>query len=400
MSDNEKTYQRFSVDQRIEHLLLVISFFVLGLTGLPQKYPELGISEFFIRILGGVETVRFIHRFSAFVMMIQSLYHAIIIGYKVFVLRLKPTMLPGVKDLVDAIRMIRFNIGLSKNHPKMPRYNFMEKAEYWALIWGTVVMGITGFMLWNPIATAKVLPGQIIPAAKVAHGLEAVLAVAAILLWHFYNVHLKHFNWSIFTGRMTRHEMEEEHGEELQELEAPAQPEEPELLPAVREKRQLIFFPVVVITTLVFLFFVFFFINYEATAITTLPEAEWNVTPYSPQTPTPIPTATATTVPTAAPESEEAEEEPAAEAGSFTWTGEIGALFEQKCVSCHGAMGGLSVASLDDLLAGGNAGTAIVPGDAAAGSVIEIQEEGGHMGQFTPEELQMVQDWIAEGAPE
>ena len=259
MSEKEKTYTRFSVDQRIEHLLLIISFFVLGLTGLPQKYPQLGISEFTIRVLGGVEMVRFIHRFSAFVMMIQSLYHAIIIGYKVFVLKLKPTMLPNVKDVVDAIRMVRFNIGLSKNHPKMPRYNFMEKAEYWALIWGTVIMGITGFMLWNPIATAKVLPGQIIPAAKAAHGAEAVLAVLAILLWHFYNVHIKHWNWSIFTGKMTRHEMEEEHGEELEEIESQAAQAQPEVPQETREKRQLIFFPVVVAITLVFLFFVFFF---------------------------------------------------------------------------------------------------------------------------------------------
>ena len=88
------------------------------------------------------------------------------------------------------------------------------------MVWGTFIMIITGFMMWNPIATTNYLPGQFIPAAKVAHGGEAVLAALAIILWHFYHVHLRHFNKSMFIGKMTRHEMEEEHPAELALIEA------------------------------------------------------------------------------------------------------------------------------------------------------------------------------------
>ena len=101
---------------------------------------------------------------------------------------------------LDALQWFRYNLGMAEKPPKMPRYNFMEKAEYWAMAWGLVLMGLTGLMLWNPIATTNILPGTFIPAAKAAHGAEAVLAVLAIILWHFYHVHIKHWNWAMIKG--------------------------------------------------------------------------------------------------------------------------------------------------------------------------------------------------------
>lgn len=115
--------------------------------------------------------------------------------------------------------MVRFNLGKLKNHPLLPVYSFEDKAEYWAMVWGTLIMGLTGFIMWNPINTARLIPGDWIPAAKAAHGGEAILAVLAILVWHVYNVHLKTFNQAVFTGNLDRQQMEEEHGKELAEIE-------------------------------------------------------------------------------------------------------------------------------------------------------------------------------------
>lgn len=392
MSENEKTYVRFSVDQRIEHFILIFSFFVLGLTGLPQKFPLFPVSEFLLRILGGIETVRFIHRFSAFVMMIQALFHVLSVGYRLFVLRAKPAMLPTTKDIFDAVKQVGYNLGFSKERPKMDRFNFAEKAEYWALVWGTLIMGITGFMLWNPIATTQVLPGQIVPAAKAAHGAEAILAVLAIFLWHFYFVHIKEWNWSMFTGRLKRHQMEEEHAAELERLETRI--EEKPMPPEIREKRQMIFFPVAVLFTITFLFLVFFFTSYEETAIATLPEAEWEVEAFSPQTNTPIPTP----FPTATPEAGETAPG-VVDVSGLTWESEIQGLMQQKCFSCHGQLGGLNLETYDALLEGGTNGPAVVAGDPAAGTLVSVQEKGGHPGQFTPEELDLIKAWIAAGAP-
>ncbi len=81
-------------------------------------------------------------------------------------------------------------------------------------------MIITGFMMWNPIATARFLPGDFIPAAKAAHGGEALLAVLAIIVWHMYGVHIKHFNKSMFTGKISEEEMLDEHPLELADIKA------------------------------------------------------------------------------------------------------------------------------------------------------------------------------------
>ena len=234
MSESNQNYLRFQVAQRIEHLVLILSFTILGLTGLPQKYSLAPISQAIINGLGGIEAVRVIHRFAATIFVLEAVYHLVVVGYMVFVMRRKASMLPGIKDATDGMQWFFHNLGMRKDHPKMPRYNFGEKLEYWAMAWGLVLMGLTGFMLWNPLATANILPGQVIPAAKAAHGAEAVLAVLAIILWHFYNVHLKRWNWSMIRGTLSKEEMEEEHAQELEEIEKGPVYQAPE--PGVRKK--------------------------------------------------------------------------------------------------------------------------------------------------------------------
>ncbi|HEY6074600.1 MAG TPA: cytochrome b/b6 domain-containing protein, partial [Anaerolineales bacterium] len=187
----QRIYVRFPLARRIEHLLMLLSFATLGLTGLPQKYSTHPISAALISGLGGIENLRLIHHTAAIVMMLGTIYHILFVGYKIFVQRVRMSMLPGLQDLKDAIGAFLYNLGMRKTRPQMGRYTFEEKAEYWAFVWGAVVMGFTGFLMWNPISASKILPGEIIPAAKAAHGGEALLAVLAIIVWHMYGVHLK-----------------------------------------------------------------------------------------------------------------------------------------------------------------------------------------------------------------
>src|SRR5512139_3619366 len=133
-------------------------------------------------------------------------------------------------------------------------------------------MGLTGFMMWNPLSTTQILPGDFIPAAKAAHGAEAILAVLAIIVWHFYHVHIKHLNKSMFTGKLTRTEMLHEHPAELDQIEEGNAYRRP---PAkVLKRRQQVFFPVAAIFSLAFGFGIFKFANFETTAITTIPQGE------------------------------------------------------------------------------------------------------------------------------
>ena len=218
-SDDQITYRRFDISQRLEHFFFLLSFSILGLTGLIQKFSEAQVSDSLIGLLGGIENVRLIHHYSAIVMMIVSGYHVLALAYKVYVLRVRWTMLPLLDDLQHVFTDILYYLGLRKHRAYYGRYNYAEKAEYLAVVWGTVIMAITGFMMWNPLSTTKLLPGDFIPAAKAAHGAEAILAVLAIILWHFYHVHIKHLNKSMLNGKLTRTEMMHEHPAELAQIE-------------------------------------------------------------------------------------------------------------------------------------------------------------------------------------
>jgi cytochrome b subunit of formate dehydrogenase/mono/diheme cytochrome c family protein len=395
MNSPEKRFPRFDIVQRVEHLILLLSFTLLGLTGLPQKYSQAGVSQWVIAALGGIESVRIIHRVSATVFVLLSIYHFVMVGYKLFVLRKEASMLPGIQDLKDAFLAFGHNLGIVKNAPKMPRYNFTEKAEYWALLWGLVLMGVTGFMLWNPIATTRLLPGQFIPAAKAAHGGEAVLAVLAIIIWHFYHVHLKRWNWSMIKGSLSREEMEEEHALELEKLDA-AQTSL-EVGPQEIRRRMRIYLPVAGVVSVVGIVAVTYFITFEQTAITTLPPAE-QAQIYVPQTPTPFPP-TATPEPTSTPGAVAQNPAEGTQVAN-SWDNGIGAIFEDKCSVCHGKSGGLSLKVYADAMKGGSAGPVIVPGDPDNSLVINKVKGGDHPGKLTPDELKVIADWIKAGAPE
>jgi cytochrome b subunit of formate dehydrogenase len=267
-AQHQREFVRFRLAQRIEHIVLIASFSTLAVTGLIQKYSLNTFCDWLIRALGGIETTRLIHHGAAIVFVLQTIYHFVLMAYKVFVQHSEMAMLPGVKDALDALGELRYDLGLAKRRPVMPRYNYAEKMEYWAMLWGTLVMAATGFMLWNPVFITRLFPGQFIPAAKAAHGGEAVLAVLAIFVWHMYSVHLKRFNKAMWTGKMSREEMEEEHGEELARLEQGAVRPLPS--PAVVRRRQRIFVPVMAPIALLLVGGLVWLTNFEKSSITTV----------------------------------------------------------------------------------------------------------------------------------
>ena len=279
-----QTYERFPVWRRIEHIIMVLSFSTLGLTGIPQKYPSSTAGAAILQALGGIENLRYVHHTAAIIMMFGTAWHILVMGYSVFVMRDKMSMLPSLQDAKDGIQALFYNIGFVKEYPKMGRYTFEEKLEYWAFVWGAAVMGATGFLMWNPITSTRYLPGEFVPAAKAAHGGEAVLAVLAIIIWHIYGVHIKRFNKAMFTGLQTEAEMLHEHPLELDEIKAGSANRRPDR--ATIRKRQMIYFPIAAFLTLGMLAGIIGFINVEETALTTIePLTEPQI--YVPQTPVP-----------------------------------------------------------------------------------------------------------------
>ncbi len=398
----ERTYERFPLARRIEHLTMLLSFTTLGMTGLIQKFPFNATSQFLIGILGGVDTVRNFHHIAAIILMFGTMYHIILLGYNLYVLRMRMTMLPVLQDALDAFQALLYNIGLAKKRPQMGRFTFEEKAEYWAFVWGTIVMGVTGFMMWNPITAAKILPGEFIPAAKAAHGGEAVLAVLAIILWHMYGVHIKFFNKAMWTGKLTEHEMLHEHPLELADIKAGVPSQETD--PIKIRKRQKVYFPIATVLTVIMLAGIYGFINTESTALTTIPPQDnqpaevyvhWTATPRNTSTPTAAPQSAAATP--------ELTATPFVLPSVITWDANIGPLFQQNCGECHvdDDKGGLSLSTYASAMIGGRNGAAFIPGDAANSHMV-IKFESGDHSDFTlpPQELALVKAWLDAGALE
>ena len=381
----QKRFKRFELSQRIEHIVMLTSFTILAITGLPQKFPDAQLSVGFFRSFGGIETVRVIHRSSSVILMLVSIYHVLALVYRAWVKRVAWTMLPGFEDFKHLYQDLLAYVGARREKARYGRYSYAEKMEYLAVVWGTLIMAITGFMMWNPIATARFLPGEAIPAAKAAHGGEALLAVFAIVLWHFYHVHIRHLNRSMFTGWLTREEMEHEHPAELEEIDAGRGHSLPPRESIHREVT--IFRPVAAALILGLGIGLFLFTTFEQTAIRTVPPGE-SAPAFLPQTPTPAPALPPT--PTLS------------GVQSQSWKGTFEGLFRDRCSTCHGitSVGELSLADYPSALAGGMSGPGIVPGEPDASLVVQVQAEGGHPGQLTAEELAQVVAWIEAGAPE
>jgi len=215
---SERIIIRFSLVQRLEHLVLLLSFAVLFITGLPQKYRATEWSQFLLSTPDRVETVQTIHHIAAVVLILEVLYH---LGKAISLLvqrKLPGEMFPTWKDLKDAWQMVKYLLFLSKGKPVFGKYNFEQKVTYWFLFFGIGIMVVTGLILLFPIFVTRFLPGGVVPAALLAHGTEAIVAMIFVVIWHFYHVHLERLNLSIFTGKINEEEMQTFHALEYKRL--------------------------------------------------------------------------------------------------------------------------------------------------------------------------------------
>ena len=216
-------YLRMTVNERIQHILLAVSFITLVITGFMLRFPNTwwvqhirDLSEYTFEIRS------ILHRIAAVIMITVSVYH---IGYLIFTKRgrqLFKDLLPKYKDLTDAIGVASFNLGISKQKPKLDRFSYVEKSEYWALVWGTIVMSITGIIMWFDNTFIGLFTKLGWDIANTIHYYEAWLAFLAIVVWHFYfiifNPDVYPMNTAWFNGKVSEEEMEEEHPLELKKI--------------------------------------------------------------------------------------------------------------------------------------------------------------------------------------
>ena len=279
----QRRFARFTLSDRLEHWVQVIAFTGLAITGLVQMWSESPFPKAIIGGLGGINNTRFIHRSFAVAVLIATAYHLGTAGYRFFVKRTGKQMLPNLNDVRAAAHSVAYNLGFRRDRALEGKFTFSEKLEYWSIIWGTVMMAVTGLMMWNPIATTKFLPGEFIPAAKAAHGGEAILAVLAILVWHTYFVHVRRFNRSIFTGYLDEEEMNDEHPLQLASIESGG--DRISIPPETLRSRRRVFFPVYAAVVILGVAFVVVFLTYQEGAITTVVPPDFDVEIYTPYVP-------------------------------------------------------------------------------------------------------------------
>lgn len=204
-----------------QHTFLMISFIALVVSGFALRYDQGWVSRMFFGWEGGFELRGQIHRWAAILFMATVAWHVVYLlttdRGRTFV----RDMLPQRRDFTDFVRRIMFNIGRRRTSPTPGRFSYVEKAEYWALVWGTAVMVVTGLLLWFDNWFITYLPKGFLDVALVVHFWEAWLASLAILVWHMYSTvfapPVYPMNPSWLTGTMPEPMYRHEHPEHIEE---------------------------------------------------------------------------------------------------------------------------------------------------------------------------------------
>ncbi len=227
--ETEQQVVRFTRLERVLHIIMIVSFISLALTGMTLKFSYTGWANVLSRILGGYESAGYIHRIAAvfmFGIFVTHLYNLLTKKRKeagsLRALLLGPdTMLPTKNDLREFIASMKWFLNLGPR-PLYGRWTYWEKFDYFAVFWGVFVIGSTGLMLWFPEIFTLVFPGWFINVATIIHSDEALLAVGFIFTVHFFNTHLRPEKFPmdlvIFTGRVPLDEFKEERPKEYEEL--------------------------------------------------------------------------------------------------------------------------------------------------------------------------------------
>ena len=218
-----RLYLRMTVHERLQHATLVISFTLLVITGFMLRYPEAWWVVAIRDVSSRAFVARsFIHRLAGVALIAAGLWHA---GYLIFKpdgRRLFRDLLPAWRDLTDPWRVLRYNLGFAPEKPRFGRFSYIEKTEYWALVWGAVLMGATGVILWFENTSIGLFTKLGFDISRTVHFYEAILATLAVLVWHFYfvifNPDIYPMNLAWLTGRVSEREMLDDHPLELERL--------------------------------------------------------------------------------------------------------------------------------------------------------------------------------------
>ena len=211
----EEEVVRLSLNERLQHLALLVCVLVLMITGLALRYADTWLGQAVITLEGGMAARGVLHRAASLGLLLLWVYHA---GYVVFTRRGHDQLMelmPGWQDLRDLGMVLRHNLGGGGESPRFGRFDFRQKFQYWAVALGVTAMVPTGFVLWFENQAMAALPKWVVDLARVVHSGEGLVIFLVLFIWHLYDTHLRPevfpMDWSWLTGRITRKQWRERH---------------------------------------------------------------------------------------------------------------------------------------------------------------------------------------------
>ncbi len=227
-----KVHERLRVSERIQHLVLIMSFAALAFTGFAIKFPSAFLFSWLVRLEGPYSVRVTAHKVFAVILIAASIFH---ISYLLFTrqgrARLR-SIWPRAGDFRQAVRTTLHAFGFVKSKPEFGEFNYAEKAEYWALIWGIAIMALTGLFVWLDPYIQQFFPYWLYEVLRTIHFYEAILAVSSIVIWHFYHVifdpSVYPMNFAWLDGKIPEKLIVEERKRYLRELRRSKSEVEPE----------------------------------------------------------------------------------------------------------------------------------------------------------------------------
>ncbi len=222
-----KYVRRFRRKNMRMHVVIITTFLLLALTGLPLKFSGAPWAQGLVDILGGIDSTRFIHRVAAIGTFGYMIVHILDVFVRAFVRGEKGmfwgpnSMTPQPKDVADFFGNLKYFLYLGER-PDGDRWTYFEKFDYLAVFWGVMIIGLSGLFLWFPGFFTSFLPGWTLNAAQVIHSDEALLATGFIFVFHFFHTHLRPESFPmdlvVFTGKMSLERFKSERPLEYQRL--------------------------------------------------------------------------------------------------------------------------------------------------------------------------------------
>ena len=234
IQDGKKYFYRFTMNQRIQHIILALAVVTLVLTGMPLKFHDTSWAPYLYSLFGGINAAPIVHKVAGSILLVLFSYHVAYLCYVIYMYQIVPLrkerrltagnilkifaglpLIPNLKDAKDIRDLMKYLFFLTNKRPDGARFTWKEKFDYWAPFWGMVIIGLSGLIMWNKEIATYILPGEIINFSLIAHSDEALLAALFLFIWHWYNVH---FSMSVFpmgtafiTGYLPEELMVEEH---------------------------------------------------------------------------------------------------------------------------------------------------------------------------------------------